>query len=253
MFDFFDNEKNPFLFMMNMMGNESAQEETPNLEASGADPMQFMQQMFLMQMQMMQTMMMMPVKFMQGMAGMMGAATDALLNQKISAKLNTPAMLSMGVYHDVNEKLALMAEYQRVFWSSFQNLTFVSRSGNNNPATPGYISRVNESWRDTNFYALGLSYMLDDQWKLRLGIAYDQSAVRLKHRTPRIPDSDRIWFSGGLSYQYNDQLSFSTAYTYIKAHNATMNTAFTGNNGKHVTAEYRNSIKAFAFGVTYNF
>ena len=188
-----------------------------------------------------------------GMAGMMGAATDALLNQKISAKLNTPAMLSMGVYHDVNEKLALMAEYQRVFWSSFQNLTFVSRSGNNNPATPGYISRVNESWRDTNFYALGLSYMLDDQWKLRLGIAYDQSAVRLKHRTPRIPDSDRIWFSGGLSYQYNDQLSFSTAYTYIKAHNATMNTAFTGNNGKHVTAEYRNSIKAFAFGVTYNF
>ena len=81
MFDFFDNEKNPFLFMMNMMGNESAQEETPNLEASGADPMQFMQQMFLMQMQMMQTMMMMPVKFMQGMAGMMAnwneAAEDA--------------------------------------------------------------------------------------------------------------------------------------------------------------------------------
>lgn len=182
-----------------------------------------------------------------------GAMADALMNQKISAKLNTPALLSMGVYHDVNEKLALMAEYQRVFWSSFQNLTFVSKSGHNHPETPGYISRISERWRDTNFYALGASYMLDEQWKLRLGIAYDQSAVRLKHRTPRIPDTDRVWFSGGLSYQYNDNLSFNAAYTYIKARNASMNTEYTGNKGRHVSAEYRNSIKVFAFGIVYNF
>lgn len=182
-----------------------------------------------------------------------GAMVDALLNQKISARLNTPAMLSMGVYHDVNEKWAVMAEYQRVFWSSFKNLTFISRSGNNHPSTPGYISRVNEQWRNANFYSVGASYMLDEQWKLRFGVAYDQSAVRLKHRTPRIPDTDRIWFSGGLSYQYNDNLNFNMAYTYIKAHNATMNTAYTGNSGKHASAEYRNSIKVFAFGITYNF
>ena len=185
--------------------------------------------------------------------GAQGDMIDALLNQKISAKLNTPAVLSMGVYHDINEKWAVMAEYQRVFWSSFQNLTFVSKNGNNNPATPGYISRVQEKWRDTNFYSVGASYMLDDQWKLRLGLAYDQSAVRLQHRTPRIPDTDRVWYSTGLSYQYNEHLSFNMSYTYMYAHKSHLDTSLTGNAGQNVTAEYTNSIKVFAFGFNYAF
>ncbi len=168
-------------------------------------------------------------------------------NQKISAKLTTPAMLSMGVYHDVNEKWAVMAEYQRVFWSSFQNLTFKSQNG-------GYtISNVKENWRDTNFYSVGTSYMLDNQWKLRLGLAYDQSAVRYAHRTPRIPDSDRIWYSAGLGYQYNENLSFDIGYTYIQAHKAKMNTAVTQNSGYNASADYSNSVKVFAFSLNYAF
>mgnify|MGYP004471145389 CR=1 FL=1 len=171
----------------------------------------------------------------------------ARTNQKISAKLTTPAMLSMGVYHDVNEKWAVMAEYQRVFWSSFQNLTFKSQSG-------GYtISNVKENWRDTNFYSIGTSYMLDNQWKLRLGLAYDQSAVRYAHRTPRIPDSDRIWYSAGLGYQYNENLSFDIGYTYIQAHKAKMNTAVTQNLGYNASADYSNSVKVFAFSLNYAF
>lgn len=172
---------------------------------------------------------------------------NALTNQKISAKLTTPAMLSMGIYHDVNEKWAVMAEYQRVFWSSFQNLTFKSQNG-------GYtISNVKENWRDTNFYSMGTSYMLDNQWKLRLGLAYDQSAVRYAHRTPRIPDSDRIWYSAGLGYQYNENLSFDIGYTYIQAHKAKMNTAVTQNSGYNASADYSNSVKVFAFSLNYAF
>lgn len=176
-----------------------------------------------------------------------------LLNQDISAKLNTPAMLSFGAYHDINERWAVMAEYQRVFWGSFQRLTFVSREDNNAPGKP-YISSVKERWRNTNFYALGTSVKLDEQWKLRLGLAYDQSAVRYKHRTPRIPDSDRIWYSVGLGYQYNEHLSFDAGYTYIYAHKAKLNTKITGNETYgHATGEYTNSIKVFALGLTYNF
>lgn len=180
-----------------------------------------------------------------------GMQANALMNQKISAKLTTPAMLSMGVYHDINEKWAVMAEYQRVFWSSFQNLTFV---GDRLNKPEGNIAQVKENWRDTNFYSIGTSYMLDNQWKLRLGLAYDQSAVRYAHRTPRIPDSDRIWYSMGLGYQYNENLSFDMGYTYIKAHSARMNSAVTGNESpSHVSADYSNSVKVFAFSLNYAF
>ncbi|MBQ4399715.1 MAG: transporter, partial [Alphaproteobacteria bacterium] len=172
-----------------------------------------------------------------------------LLNQDISVKLTTPAMLSFGVYHDINTRWAVMAEYQRVFWSSLKNLTFVGDQLNNGQ----YITRVEEKWRDTNFYAIGTSYMLDEQWKLRLGLAYDQSAVSVKHRTPRIPDTDRVWYSAGLSYQYNEHLSFNAAYTYMYAHKSHLDTALTGNAGRNVTADYTNSIKVFAFGLNYAF
>ena len=39
------------------------------------------------------------------------------------------------------------------------------------------ISTTPENWEDANFYAIGASYQIDDQWKLRLGLAYDEAAV----------------------------------------------------------------------------
>ena len=168
------------------------------------------------------------------------------LNQDIFAKLNTPEMLSMGVFHQINDKWSVMAEYQRVFWSSFKTLDI---HGQEYP----FLSSTKEHWRDTNFFAIGASYQIDHQWKWRLGLAYDQSAVRVQHRTPRIPDSDRIWYSTGLNYQYNDRLSFDLAYTYIKAHDAHLDTELTGNGGSHVTAEYTNSVQLFGLSLNYKF
>lgn len=182
-----------------------------------------------------------------------GPGVDALLNQKIKVELDTPAMFSLGAYHDINERWSIMAEYQRVFWSSFQDLTFVSRYGDKNRPGADFIASVSEKWRDTNFYAVGTSVMLDEQWKLRLGFAYDQSTVKLEHRTPRIPDSDRFWMSAGLGYHYNEHLDFNLAYTYIAARKARLDTSLTGNDGHHVMANYHNSIQAFAFGLSYKF
>ena len=55
-------------------------------------------------------------------------APYGFLNQDISARLDTPAMLSFGAYHQINEKWAVMAEYQRVFWSSFDKLDIIGDS-----------------------------------------------------------------------------------------------------------------------------
>ncbi len=171
---------------------------------------------------------------------------DTVLNQNINARLTTPEMLSMGIYHQLNDKWAVMAEYQRVFWSSFETLDIY---GEDYP----FVNSTKEKWRDTNFFAVGASYQIDHQWKWRLGLAYDQSAVRVQHRTPRIPDSDRIWYSTGLNYQYNDKLTFDLAYTYIKAHKAHLATSLTGNIGSHVTAEYTNSVQLFGLSLNYKF
>ncbi len=188
-----------------------------------------------------------------GIPGMTGAVVNALLNQDVNARLTTPAMLSLGAYHQLNDKWAVMAEYQKVFWSSFDSLDIYGDTLANPLRADGAISRTQEHWRDTNFYALGASYQLDHQWKWRLGLAYDQSAVRLQSRTPRIPDSDRIWYSTGLNYQYSERLTFDLAYTYIKAHTAHVDTSLNGNDGQNVRAEYSNSVQLFGLSLNYKF
>ncbi len=170
------------------------------------------------------------------------------INQDIFARLDLPAMLSTGIYHDINDKWAVMAEYQRVFWSSFDTLDIV---GNRN----GLLSRTYENWEDSDFFSVGASYQIDDQWKARFGLAYDQGAVKIDSRTPRIPDSDRIWYSVGLNYQYNDNLSFDMAFTYIDAKKAVVDTAATQNTGRYpdVYAEYSNSVKMWGLSMNYKF
>ncbi len=176
------------------------------------------------------------------------------LNQDISAGLDTPAMLSVGAFHQLNEKWAVMAEYQRVFWSSFDSLDIMG--DNYNSSYPfvggGLVSSTPENWQDTNFFAIGTTYQMDPQWRLRLGLAFDQTAVKRKDRTPRIPDSDRVWYSVGLSYQYSDNLSFDGAFTYISAKDATVDLADTSTQ-RGVYAEYNNSVKLFGLSLNYKF
>lgn len=172
-----------------------------------------------------------------------------LLNQAINCDLDLPATLSFGAYHKLNDKWEVMAEYQRTYWSSFDRLDF------NGKEIAGLHNTVYENWRDTNFYSLGASYQIDNQWKARFGIALDQAAARRAERTPRIPDSDRLWYSFGLGYQYNEKLSFDMAFTYINAKEATVNTVETRNNSgaTNVYSDYENSVKMWGLSLNYKF
>ena len=90
MFDFFDNQKNPLMFMMNMMNKANMDEETAPEEAPAeADPMELMKQAFEMQMQMMllaQTLCMMPLQLMQSILSMLEAGIADEYEAKASAQ-----------------------------------------------------------------------------------------------------------------------------------------------------------------------
>lgn len=179
--------------------------------------------------------------------GSLGAMSP-ILNQDISARIDTPAMLSVGAFHKINDKWEVMAEYQKVFWNSFDSIDIYGRENGGNPATrvQGLISTTPEHWEDTDFYSVGASYNLDDKWKLRFGLAYDDSAVRKDYRTPRIPDSRRVWYSTGASYKYSENLTFNAAYTFIKAEEAEIDL-------EGVHAEYKNQVHILGLSMNYKF
>ena len=172
-----------------------------------------------------------------------------LVNQDITAKLTTPAMWTMGIYHDINDKWAVMAEAQKTYWSSFDDLTIKGSY------VGGNLSVTKEDWKDSWFYSVGASYRVNEEWKLRFGLAFDQTPVSERTRTPRIPDSDRIWYSTGVEYKYNDQLTLNAGYTYIRAEKSTVNLSGTGVDASRgaLHAEYKGNIHLFGLGAVYNF
>lgn len=173
----------------------------------------------------------------------------SFMNQDLSCRLTTPATLNLGVYHQINDDWAVMGEYSRVYWSSFNRLIM-------NGARDGQLSYTAEKWKDTDFYALGISKQLDPQWKLRFGVAYEKGAVGNEYRTPRIPDANRTWYSAGLEYKYNEKLTFNVGYTHIVADDSKVNLRgdHLGDEGRGgISAEYNNKIHIVAGSITYNF
>ena len=53
----------------------------------------------------------------------------------------------------------------------------------------GGVTVDQDTWRA----GVGVGYQVNDSLKLRFGTAYDKSPVQDEHRTPRLPDADRIW------------------------------------------------------------
>lgn len=176
-------------------------------------------------------------------------ALNPMLNQDITARLTTPANFTLGIYHDLNDKWSVMGEYGRTFWSSFDELRI--RGALKDP-----LSVTEERWKDTNFFAFGLSYKYDDKWKFRAGVAYDQGAVNEEYRTPRIPDAGRQWYSTGVQYTQNDKLTWNLGYTYIRAKDGRVSLR-----GDHVgdnmrgplNALYKNDIHILGLSMNYNF
>jgi long-chain fatty acid transport protein len=78
--------------------------------------------------------------------------------------------------------------------------------------------------RDTWRFAAGANYTLSEQWKIRGGIAWDETVVTDNaYREPRLPDSDRLWLGAGARYKPRDALWFDFALNVVLPRDASVN------------------------------
>ncbi len=163
-------------------------------------------------------------------------------NQKIRANISSPAVLAMGLYHDINEKWAVMAEVERTFWSCFDELRIRG-------AKSGILEVVPENWHDSWFYSVGANYKVNDQLKLRFGLGFDQTPVKSQFRTPRIPDGDKYLASVGAEYKLNQNWTINGAYLFTHVRAGGMNLT----EKVPVSGKYQGNIHVFGVSAIYNF
>lgn len=128
--------------------------------------------------------------------------------------LKLPDIATASLYHRVGP-VELMADIAWTGWSSIQELRIVRDSGQVLSVTP-------ERWEDTWRYAIGATYQLNDQWKLRGGVAYDETNVPDSTRTARLPDSDRTWVAVGAQWNPGNSWVVDVGYAHLFAKDASM-------------------------------
>jgi long-chain fatty acid transport protein len=137
-----------------------------------------------------------------------GAAGAPLSSGPVSVDLKVPDSALLSLQQKVGDKLTLLGDVGWTGWSSVQELRVVRDTGTTVSVTP-------ERWRDVMRYALGASYEFTPRFTLRAGTAYDNTPVPDATRTPRLPDTDRVWLTTGARWQPTDSLLLDFGYAHL--------------------------------------
>ncbi len=175
-------------------------------------------------------------------AAIVGAGGFKAANGAAKVNIKLPDTWVFSVAHQLNNQWELLGDVSRTGWSSIPELRIVSANG-----SPDQVSDYR--WRDTWRVAGGANYQINDAWKLRLGLAFDQSPVREGLRTPRLPDQDRIWYSIGAQYKINAKNKLDVGYSYVKAKTADANEVGSAAKGT-INGEYKSFVQMI--GVQYS-
>ena len=173
----------------------------------------------------------------------LGAYAGVYPDGKASPDLPETVLLS--AYHKPFEKVAFTGSVRFTRWGdSFKDFDMTSSF------TKGLrLEPVDYSWQDTWTISAGTEYYLNDNWTLRFGTAWDQSPTPdNEHRTHRIPDSDRIWASAGVSYRY-ENMQFDLGYAHLFMKKSHIRNSV---NGDYDT-KYRAYSNMFGLGFQYDF
>lgn len=161
----------------------------------------------------------------------------------VTAKLTTPSILSVGASWQVTDRFALMATYAETNWSSLREVR-ITFDGPDPDAVEPF------EWKDTVFASIGAEFKLNDKWTLRGGVAHDETPTSLAHRTPRLPDDDRTWFSVGATWQVSDALDLNFGFSHIKPDDPKVDIT---SGGTHITGPFDGSANLYGVSAQYRF
>ena len=146
-----------------------------------------------------------------GPLGSLGAGLNArFANGPVTAHIELPETVSIAASYE-GKKAEVLADWTWTGWKSIQALAIVRGDGLSLSSVP---LNFEDSWR----VGLGANYLMNEEWTLRVGTAYDKSPVQDAYRTPRLPDNDRIWAAIGVQYKVgkNGAVDFGYAHLFLK-------------------------------------
>jgi long-chain fatty acid transport protein len=133
--------------------------------------------------------------------------TPATTNGNANAVLSLPDVLSIGAYHRLDDRWALMADVSHTRWSKFKEVRVKFDNG-----APD--SEEIQNYSNTTRVGVGASYKMGSEVTLRGGVAFDPTPVQDKYRV-RVPDGDRTWLSVGASIKPSKTMTIDIGVAHL--------------------------------------
>ena len=127
--------------------------------------------------------------------------------------INLPSILEVSGYHKLTDKFAVSYSWMYTTWSDFGDIVAEGANCNDiTTGTPGVCLEKKEDFSNSSRYAIGTEYYLSEAVTLRAGYAFDEQAGKA---TMSIPDTDRTWYTAGVTYKASTALSFDFAAALV--------------------------------------
>jgi long-chain fatty acid transport protein len=133
-------------------------------------------------------------------------SADPRFNKSLDLGITVPQSVMVGIYQDLNEHWAVMADVGWQQWSEFGAVE-VGYNGNSLTKQLHY----DDTWHG----AVGAKYTASDKWAFTGGVAYDSSAVDDQNRTVTLPMGEAYRFGLGTEYQMTKSLKLNLAYEFM--------------------------------------
>ena len=159
----------------------------------------------------------------EGSASFSGTAS-ALLGSGVRADLKVPASVSLSFFTTLHPNWELMGDVTWTRWSQLQQLVVIrtSATGGGSPAG-STLTTLEFLWDDVWRFAIGTNYRINDQTKIRFGVALDKTPTNDVTRTPRLPDEDRLWVAIGMQHRVSKAGLLDVGYAHEFVRDANIN------------------------------
>jgi len=140
------------------------------------------------------------------------AALNAGGSSGAKAEIKLPDTFILSLTQGIGDRVELLGDVSWTGWSSIPTVDIYRSSG-------APLQTLHTDFRDTWRFAVGSNYKLDEAFKLKFGVAYDQTPVKdPEHRLTSLPDNNRTWFSAGVQWKPSKTmvLDVGGAYLYVK-------------------------------------
>ncbi len=172
------------------------------------------------------------------------------LQQKVFDELEIPVpdIFQIAGFHQLTDRFAVHYTAQLSTWGDFDQITLKDGNLAGEPVPDEPLKEYH--WKNSWLYSVGGTYQLTPEWTVRGGLLYD-NAVTDKITSISIPDADRIWYSGGVSYQLDNRNTIDFGLALVRGKHTKIDEAstFTG----FTTAGSQGSAVYYSLQYNYQF